>query len=49
MAKTGGQNMGYAGSQPNNAQVQIKGVCKESLEHLMRTAEKMNQNHLNAT
>ena len=26
----------------------MKGVCKESLETLMRTAQKMNQNHMNA-
>ena len=27
----------------------VKGVCKESLETLMRTAEKMNKNHVNAS
>jgi len=40
---------GSGGATGGNASVQIKGVCKESLETLMRTAAKMNQNHLNAT
>ena len=43
-----GENQISAQGHPGGPPVQMKGVCKESLETLMRTAQKMNQNHMNA-